>query len=195
MARAFDDAASERLDVAFAPSFATTFACWFNTDLANSVQYLMGATQGASTDVSTNTFGLRTSGSNKIQAWTESQVAQTVEYTVGVWNHACAVHAASNDRRAYLNGGNKATSTNDRGVSSIDLFTIGALGLATPTAFMSGSIAEAAVWDVALTDAEVAILGLGYSPLMVRPQNLTFYVPLIRDDDNDLGINLGETTE
>ena len=47
--------------------------------------------------------------------------------------------------------------------------------------FTSGSIAEVAFWSTALSDAEVAILAKGYSPLFVQPQNLFFYAPLIRD--------------
>ena len=52
---------------------------------------------------------------------------------------------------------------------------------------MSGSIAEPAVWNVVLTDAEVAILGAGFSPLFVRPQNLVFYPDLIRGLNDKVG--------
>lgn len=46
---------------------------------------------------------------------------------------------------------------------------------------MSGLIAEAAIWNAALTDAEVAVLAAGYSPLLVRSQSLVFYIPLVRE--------------
>jgi hypothetical protein len=51
---------------------------------------------------------------------------------------------------------------------------------------MSGSIAEAAIWNVALTDAKVAILAAGFSPLFVDPQSLVAYWPLVRDTDDDV---------
>jgi hypothetical protein len=38
-----------------------------------------------------------------------------------------------------------------------------------------------AVWNAALTDAEVAILATGFSPKKVRPQSLVFYAPLVRE--------------
>ena len=39
-----------------------------------------------------------------------------------------------------------------------------------------GHIAEAAVWDCVLTDAELNLLSKGMSPLYVRPENLAHYV-------------------
>ena len=48
-------------------------------------------------------------------------------------------------------------------------------------AYTDSIIAEAAVWNVDLTDAEVAILAAGYSPLFVRPQFLVAYWSLFGD--------------
>ncbi len=45
--------------------------------------------------------------------------------------------------------------------------------------YMSDSSVEEANWNVALTDAEVAALASGVSPLLVRPENLVRYRPLI----------------
>jgi hypothetical protein len=47
--------------------------------------------------------------------------------------------------------------------------------------WLSGKVAEAAVWNVALTITDVAVLNAGYSPLFVKPQNLVAYWPLARD--------------
>ncbi len=52
---------------------------------------------------------------------------------------------------------------------------------------MDGNMAEVAVWSVQLTDAEQAILGAGYSPLLVRPESILFYAPLIRADQDLVG--------
>jgi hypothetical protein len=43
---------------------------------------------------------------------------------------------------------------------------------------MNGSLAEAVIWDAALTDAEALMLGRGLSPLLVRPDNIQSYAPL-----------------
>lgn len=37
-----------------------------------------------------------------------------------------------------------------------------------------------AIWDVALSDAEVALLSRGASPMLVRPEALVEYWPMIR---------------
>ena len=51
----------------------------------------------------------------------------------------------------------------------------------TNTALLSGRVADVGVWNVALTDAEVASLAKGMTCDKIRPQNLVFYAPLIRD--------------
>lgn len=44
--------------------------------------------------------------------------------------------------------------------------------------YFDGDIAEAAIWNVALSDAEIAMLAKGLSPLRVRPASLVSYVPM-----------------
>lgn len=41
--------------------------------------------------------------------------------------------------------------------------------------------AEVGIWNVALTAAEVASLAKGMTCDKIRPQNLVFYAPLVRD--------------
>lgn len=40
---------------------------------------------------------------------------------------------------------------------------------------MEGDISEVGYWNVALTDADVAVLAKGVSPLLVRPEGLVAY--------------------
>ena len=62
------------------------------------------------------------------------------------------------------------------------LFTLGSYYYAgTLQSSMNGSIAEPAIWNVALTDAEIASLAAGFTPDQIRPQSLQFYAPLVRD--------------
>jgi hypothetical protein len=42
-----------------------------------------------------------------------------------------------------------------------------------------GSMANVALWSVALTDSEISALSIGFSPRQIRPQNLKFFTPLI----------------
>jgi hypothetical protein len=129
---------------------------------------------------------------SKLWAGTQSQIAwsyatSTAALSNNVWYHACGVYREANDRSAYINGGN-------RGNDNVSI-------IPAPTTYLTrvgqranlwdnhpffGSIGEFGVWNVALTDEEVAILAKGYSPLLVRPQSLIIYVPLIRGNDKDI---------
>jgi hypothetical protein len=46
---------------------------------------------------------------------------------------------------------------------------------------MDGKIAEVGIWSSALTQPEIASLAKGMTCDKVRPQNLVFYAPLVRD--------------
>jgi hypothetical protein len=56
-----------------------------------------------------------------------------------------------------------------------------------------GQIAHPAIWNVALTDAEVAMLGAGISPLRVRPQSLVMYLPYLGRNGPEIDIINGRT--
>jgi len=110
----------------------------------------------------------------------------TIGFTALAWNHGCGVWAADNDRRVYLNGGSKGTNATDLAIADTIKMSFAVDYQATgQTYWYKGRIAEAAIWNVALTDAEAAVLGAGYCPLFVRPQSLVSYWPLIRDEDLD----------
>lgn len=44
-----------------------------------------------------------------------------------------------------------------------------------------GRLAECGIWNVALTDAEVATLAKGFAPPCVRRASLVAYYPMVRD--------------
>lgn len=93
-----------------------------------------------------------------------------------------ALYSATTSRAIFLNGEGKGTNAQATGGAQIPLSRIG-LGARYSTAwgaFMDGDISEAAIWSVALTDAEVNSLGKGFSPRRIRPQSLIFYAPMIR---------------
>ena len=103
----------------------------------------------------------------------------TTGVTINTWHHACAVAVSSTDRSVFIDGGSKGTSTMDLSPANVDTIHIGSLARATPVNFWSGLLAEAAIWNAALIDAEVAALGAGMSPLLIRPGNLVDYWPII----------------
>lgn len=90
--------------------------------------------------------------------------------------------------RFYLNGvadgTAAATAGNDIAVPYVSLF--GSLNSATTLEgdqFSDGMIAEAAVWSEALSADNFAALAKGFRARAVRPQNLLFYAPMVRDEN------------
>lgn len=99
------------------------------------------------------------------------------------WTHYAAVERASNNRAIYFNGMFDGGNTITRTPSSINKITIGST--------MNGAIAEVAIYDVDLTNAEIASLAKGITCNKIRPENLRFYTPLIRNlQDVRGGLNI-----
>jgi hypothetical protein len=114
--------------------------------------------------------------------------------SVNTWYHLAGVAASVSSRIGYLDGAAQTEDTNNWGdLTAVDRVAIGAEAGSTPVEYMDGHVAEAAVWDVALSQADITTLAAGYSPLFVKPQNLVFYLPMVRDEDLDWIANLSMT--
>lgn len=119
--------------------------------------------------------------------------ASTIGVSADTWHHGVARFTSPTDRSVLLDGGNKGTNATSVTPLSIDNATIGAIYywatsenvIATP---LSGRIAEVGIWNISLTDAEATILALGYSPLLIRPQNLVAYWPLIGKNSPEIDL-------
>ena len=192
MARLFDDGASEYCYRDGAPATAAplTMACWFYSDDITILQIPMYL--GDKDQDNVHFFELQLAGNvagDPVRASASdagnSTAASSAGYSANTWHHACAVFAAADSRSAYIDGGNKGSNAVARTPAGIDRVAIGARADSAPGSYMSGRVAEPAIWNVALTDTEVASLAAGYSPLFIRPQNLVAYWSLIRDEDQD----------
>jgi hypothetical protein len=104
------------------------------------------------------------------------------------WNHIGGVFTSAASRNAWLNGVKSSTSTVSRTPSAAANKT--AIGVkynqnnSKDGGALEMYIAEVAIWSVALTDAEMAQLATGCTPLLVCPESLVSYYPLIRGDTN-----------
>jgi hypothetical protein len=160
-----------------------TLAAWFNPDniTTNGALIALSPANG-------NYWGVVALGANAgdpVAAIHSSNAAAntTSGFVANQWQHACAVFTNIDSRTAYLNGGNSGTSGafESSPTAATELLIgnrriAGALG-----AYMDGKIAEIGIWNAALTAAEVASLAKGMTCDKVRPQNLVFYAPLVRD--------------
>lgn len=97
------------------------------------------------------------------------------------WHHACAVFASSTSRAAYLDGAGKGTNATSRSPADATRLRVGSLH--DTSSEMLGNVAHAAIWDIALSDAEVAQLAAGASPASVQGEHLVWYCPMQADEN------------
>ena len=192
MARLFDDGSNEYLELASAIMTVTplSMACWFYSDDDTVTQALMGIGDGDAGTydgfliVADGAFAGDPLDAIVLVNQTPFTAVSSVGYSTNTWHHACGVFASSTSRTIYLDGGNSGTEVTLATPAGVDTTAIGRLpGFAAWE--VSGRVAEAAMWNVALTAADAVVLAAGYSPLFVRPQNLVAYWSLIRDEDQD----------
>lgn len=167
-------------------AYPFSFGFWFNApDFGSQLCFggLFNSTAGA---INQNAAVILANASEGLQfrvadAGSNNTATAAASWVPDVWNHGCAVAAGATDRAVFLNGGNKGTSTTSRTPSGIDRFSLGRWdnGGAAQNIPSTTLLAEVAVWNIALTEADVAMLGAaGASPLRVRPSALVAYWPL-----------------
>lgn len=193
MSRAFLAASSEYLNTATTPVTARplTLACWFNADNVTTGNALFGIYDvddvidwyalEARGDVGGDPVRARVSASGS-----HDYAVTTTGFSANTWHHACGVFTSASDTAAFIDGGSEGNNNPGLTAANLDAINIGRHGDSTPSNYADASICECAIWNVALTNAEVAMLATGLSPLQVRPASLVFYAPLIRDEDRDI---------
>lgn len=161
-----------------------TFACWaLVTALPSANQALLSLSNSGGG----NLFQLQVRGAAsgkpigmQVSSGSNSQAVTSAGPSANVWFHAAGWVASSTSRAAYLNGGNKGTdSTSIANPTGLNETDVGVYWSSTGRAgWFAGAVAEAAIWNAVLSDAEIAALAAGVLPRRVRPQNLLAYWPL-----------------
>lgn len=161
-----------------------TLAIWANKDDTTALDVAISI----SDKDATNRIGIAFTAAAKVRivgintAGSNGNADTTASYSASTWHHAAAVFSSATSRTIYLDGGNAVTDTNSIDVSpaNFDSTTIGSFIISTGRSqYFGGKLAEAGIWSVALTAAEIASLAKGMSPLQIRPESLVAYYPLI----------------
>ena len=103
------------------------------------------------------------------------------------WHHVAGVFASTTSRIAYLDGVAGTENTTLVAPSGATDLIIGEEAAAAGDQTWRGLMSHVAIWNVALTAAEMLMLGEGrLSPLRVRPQSLVFYTPFLGRDSTEI---------
>ena len=183
MARSFDRNFSQHLIYGGAPVTAApmTFSALFDTYDTSVSQEIIAITNIAITDTMRIIYSTGSStilGISQV-AGTDGVATATSSVSQNIWHHAAAVFTSITSRDIYLDGGSKGSNTTSVSPSGLASTKIAILNPLSNTVAFKGEIAEVAIWNVALTSAEISILASHYSPLFVRPQSLVAYWPII----------------
>lgn len=168
--------------VVSAPAF-TMQAWWYVTGWGADYQCIMQVGRSGASDHRHN-ISIGPSGDPVATCFSRSTASDRSETTISAadhnkWNHHLGVWRSSTNRQVYFNGAGATVSTGSINPTGLNSTTIGARTDASePGTTMR--IAEAAIWDIALAAEDIAALAKGFSPLMVRPDHLVEYMPLVR---------------
>lgn len=165
-----------------------TLACWFNLDNATANHTLLSVSASGATNARFALLAAGGAAGDPIRAAAQAggTVAQANAGTflASTWHHGCAVFSTNSNRIVYFDGttsGNNTTAVTPSS-AAFNRTDVGTQWVDQARGnYADGKIAEAAIWNVALTSAEIISLSLGLKPSLVRPQSLVFYSPLIRE--------------
>jgi len=195
MAVDFDPTSGAGVDYLYKPSptvtaVPLTFSCWFNSDSDSETNYFVSL---GDSSVTNHYFALW-QNRNSLRATTRALSAansSTTTVSASTWHHGAGVFATTSSRTVYLDGVAGSENTATKTPSSVDVLRIGSTGTSSPETnnAMKGKLAEVAIWNVALTAAEIATLAEGFLPTFIKPESLISYYPLVRDYSDRLGNN------
>lgn len=112
----------------------------------------------------------------------------TTGFVASTWQHGLAVFNSSSDRRVYIGGGSKGTNSTTKNATPIDQLMVGARDTpGSPADWFKGKLAHVAVWSIALSDADAALLASGRDPRSVQAGSLVGYWPLATNGEDLVG--------
>lgn len=164
-----------------------TIAAWVNP---NSVGTLDGIVHigDAALGTVTQCFLLRMDASGQVNFYAADTAGNsaittntTATMTASAWNHAVGISTSAASRRSVLNGNwaESGTNTTGRTPTGVTDLTLGVFpNGGSPSNEWNGYIAHVAVWDIALSQAEVEALAGGANPLTIQNANLVAYWPM-----------------
>lgn len=193
MARSFSSASTQWIKGSSAPVTAVplSIAAWFNPDASDSTGSICDIAYDGGTGDAFE-IGCSVGSPGYVYALTRAtnsvSATSTSTFTASAWNHVLGTfNSDTNNRAVYLNGGSKGTNSSIRVPASLNAIGHGARARLTTDYYIDAILAEIAIWNVELTDDDAVLLAKGISPILLKPANLVYYLPLIRDPKDLIG--------
>jgi len=104
------------------------------------------------------------------------------------WHCAVVVFTSDNNREVYLDGASYAQTTTSQAAGSTTHVSLGCrYGSSSPGVYYTGQLAHFAMWDIALSGAEIASLAAGTNPQDIQYANLQAHHILGTDGTDEMG--------
>ena len=184
MARDFEASSTEFLEIGsrLVGDEPISMAVWGKPESVGTFAWIMAEGNTAAVD---DIQGISLDSGGTISAITQANgeslqfVSSTGTVSNGVWFHALAVFPSVSSHIIYLDGVKDGPDSSDRN-PTINVTTVGGLNEnGSHASSFDGLLAEAAIWNVGLSDDDALVLAAGYSPAFVRPDALAAYWQLI----------------
>jgi hypothetical protein len=164
-----------------------TFSAWINIDATGIAHRILSISSTTGNDRwslfvgATNVISFQVGASSSFFA-----VSTTASVGTGTWYHVAGTYstAANQPMQVYLDGTKIGPTNSNRTptAGNLNRTLLGSTYVTSAlTQYLNGRIAEAAIWDVVLSDAEISSLAKNFRSDLIRPASLKFYMPLIRE--------------
>lgn len=164
-----------------------TIACWARLNSLSGAPTLFNI-QGGDAGNASFLLGIRPADLTVRFFTSGISTLQSTPAVTNQWFHSAGVVTSTTSRAVYYNGTGVGTSTTSVANPLITRIVIGAdFYGGVWESFVNGLISECGIWNVALTPSEIAALAKGVVCSNIRPQNLAFYAPLIRNFNDTKG--------
>ncbi len=201
MARLFNDANLEFLRSATPPvtNGPLTFNAWFNSDDDTVNQTVMGIFVDGVSNMYMRLAAMGAVAGKPVRyqasnAGGTTTINTSTGFTANGWNMATATTGTGGTpHNVWLNAGGNGNNATVRVLAGVDRFTVGVMDLPAIQQYMSGRIAQVAVWNVDLPLADIERLyagGVALPAWTIRPDALVWYSQLL-DNDGDINERQG----
>jgi hypothetical protein len=180
MAHTFNGTSQSIESVTPVTAVPLTISCWYYPTLnVGTVLVAIGTSGGVDRfQIGSNPASAPASAA-VVQGGTVGSATVSGTASLSTWNHAAGVFSANNNRVAYWNGTAGTAETTSATPSGINRINLAARYIVTLGNFFTGGLAEVAIWNAALTAAEIAELAAGFNPRLIRPQSIVYFNRLI----------------